>query len=109
MYGSSIDFAEVRFFSFDDEISIYRDILLKTVCSSTRLGFSIQMFKLAAFFPFSILSDTGTIWFEYRTQNKPIEFKSLKYYLNSFQNVEIFQEYVKSWIYNGLNMLLDTE
>ena len=40
---------------------------------------------------------------------KPIEFKSLKYYLNSFQNVEIFQEYVKSWICNGLNLFLDPE
>ena len=98
MDGSSIDSAEVRYFPFDDEISIYPDILLKTVCSSTRLGFSIQMFKLAAFFPFSILSDTGTIWFEYRTQNKSIEFKSLKYFLNSFHNVKIFQEYVKYWI-----------
>ena len=109
MVGSSIDFSGVRFFPFDNESSINRDILQKTVFSGTRHGFSYQMFELAAFCPFSILSDTGTIWIDYSPQNKPIVFKSLKHFLNSFRNVVIFQEYVKSWIYNGLNHLLDTE
>ena len=109
MDGSSIDFVEVWFFSFEDESSINPDILLKTAYSGTRHVFSYQIFELAAFCPFSILSDAGTIWFDYRTQNKPIEFKSLKYFLNSFSNVDIFKEYVKSWIYNGLNLLLDPE
>ena len=109
MNGSSIDFPEARVFSFDDESSINPDLLQKIVSNGTRHGFSYRMFELAAFWPFSILSDTGTIWIDYSPQNKPIEFKSLKFFLNSFHNVEIFQEYVKSWIYNGLNPLLDPE
>ena len=109
MDGSSIDFVEVWFFSFEDDSSINPEILQKKAYFGTRHRFSYQMFELAAFYPFSILSDTGTILFDNRTQNKPIEFKSLKFFLNSFHNVEIFQEYVKSWIYNGLNPLLDPE
>ena len=109
MDGSSIDFVEVWFFPFEDESSINPDILQKKAYFGTRHRFSYQMFELAAFCPFSILSDTGTIWFDYRTQNKPIVFKSLKHFLNSFRNVVIFQEDVKYWIYNGLNPLLDTE
>ena len=90
MVGSSIDFLGVRFFPFDNESSINRDILQKTVFSGTRHGFSYQMFELAAFCPFSILSDTEKIWFDSSPQNKPIEFKFLKLFFNSFHNVEIF-------------------
>ena len=96
MVGSSIDFLGVRFFPFDNESSINPDILQKTAFYGTRDGFSYQMFELAAFCPFSILSEYGTIWIDYSPQNKQIVFKSLKYFFNSFCNVEIFQEYVKS-------------
>ena len=98
MVGSSIDFSGVRFFPFDNESSINPDILQKTAFYGTQHGFSYQMFELAAFCSFSILSDTGTIWFDYRTQNKPIVFKSLNHFLNSLRNVVIFQEYVKIFL-----------
>ena len=90
MDGSSIDFAKERVSSFDDESSIKPDILQKIEYSGTRHGFSYQMFELAAFCPFSILSDTEKIWFDSSPQNKPIEFKFLKLFFNSFHNVEIF-------------------
>ena len=80
MDSSSIDFAEARVFSFNDESSINPDILQKIVSYGTRHGLSYQMFELAAFCPFSILSDTGTIWIDYSPQNKPIEFKFLKFF-----------------------------
>ena len=101
MDSSSIDFPEAQVFSFDDESSINPDILQKIAYYFTCHGFNYQMCELGAFCPFSILSHTGTIWIDYNPQNKPIEFKSLKYFFNSFRNVEIFQEYVKSWICNG--------
>tara|TARA_B100001250_G_scaffold54100_1_gene41975 strand:+ start:165 stop:494 length:330 start_codon:yes stop_codon:yes gene_type:complete len=109
MNGSSIDFTEVRIFSFYDESSINPYILQKKASYGIRHGFSYQMFEMAAFCLFSILSDTGIIWIDYSPQNKPIGFKSLKYFFNSLSNVEIFQEYVKSWLCNGLNPLLDPE
>ena len=90
MDGSSIDFAEVRFFPSDDKSSINPDILQKRGDFGTRHGFSYQMFELAAFCSFSILSDTEKIWFDSSPQNKPIEFKFLKLFFNSFHNVEIF-------------------
>jgi len=81
MDGSKIDFAEVWAYSFDDESSINPEILKKIASYGNRSGFSYQMFELAAFCPFSILSDTGTIWIDYSPQNKPIEFKSKKNFL----------------------------
>ena len=96
MDGSSIDFAKDRVSSFDYERSIKPDILQKIEYSVIRYGFSYHKFEVAAFCPFSILSDTGTIWIDYSPQNKQIVFKSLKYFFNSFYNVDIFQEYVKS-------------
>jgi|AACY02.13.fsa_nt_gi NADPH-dependent 7-cyano-7-deazaguanine reductase QueF len=109
MDGSNIDFAEVWASSFDDESSINPDILKKIASYGNHSGFSNQMFELAAFCPFSILSDTGTIWIDYSPQNKPIEFKSKKNFFNFFCNIEIFQEYIKSWIRNVLNPLLVPE
>ena len=109
MDSSSVDFPEARVFSFDDESSINPDILQKIAYYGNRHGFSYQRFELAAFCPFSILSDTETIWIDYNPQNKPIEFKPLIYFFNSFHYVEIFQEYLKSWICNGLNLFLDPE
>ena len=68
MDGFSIDFAEVRIFSLDDESSINPDILQKIAYYGNRHGFSYQRFELAAFCPFSILSDTGIIWIDYSPQ-----------------------------------------
>ena len=65
MDGSSIDFAEVRFFPFDDKSSINPDILQKIVSYGTRHGLSYQMFELGAFGLYPILSDTGTICINY--------------------------------------------
>ena len=109
MDGFSIDLAEFRFFSFDDEISINPDILQKRGDFGTRHGFSYQMLESDTFCPFSILSDIGTIWFDHSPQNKTIKFKSVKFFFNSFRNVEIFKKYVKSWICSVLNLLVDPE
>ena len=58
---------------------------------------------------FSGLPDTGIVWVDYIPQNKLIELKSLKYYFISFCNVDIFQEDVKSRIFNDLNPVVEPE
>jgi len=109
MDGSSIDFAEGRVFSFDDERAI-RPYFLQTIdYSGPRQRISYQMNEFAAVCSFSGLPYTGIVCFDYIPQNKLVEIKSLKYYFISFRNVGIFQEDVTSRIFNDLNPLLDTE
>ena len=109
MDGSSIDFAEGRVFSFDDERAI-RPYFLKTIdYSGPRQRISYQMNEFAAVCPFSGLPDTGIVWVEYIPQNKLVELKSLKYYFISFRNVGIYQEDVTSRIFKDLNPMLEPE
>ena len=68
MYGSSIYFAKDQVSSFDYESSIKQDILQKIEYSVIRHGFSYHKFEVAAFCPFSILSDTGITWIDYSPQ-----------------------------------------
>ena len=109
MDGSSIDYAEGRVFSFDDERAI-RPYFLQTIdYSGPRQRISYQMNEFAAVCSFSGLPYTGIVWFDYIPQNKLVEIKSLKYYFISFRNVGIFQEDVTSRIFNDLSPLLYTE
>ena len=107
MDGSSIDYAEGRVFSFDDESAIRPDFLQTIDYSGPRQRISYQMNEFAAVCPFSGLPDTGIVWIDYIPQNKLDELKSLKYYLISFRNVGIYQEDVTSRIFNDLKPLLE--
>ena len=109
MDGSSIDYAEGRVFSFDDESAIGPDFLQTIDYSGPRQRISYQMNEFAAVCPFSGLPDTGIVWVDYIPQNKLVELKSLKYYFISFRNVGICQEDVTSRIFNDLNPLLEPE
>ena len=109
MDGSSIDYAEGRVFSFDDESAIRLDFLQTIVYSGPRQRISYQMNEFAAVCPFSGLPDTGIVWIDYIPQNKLVELKSLKYYFISFRNVGIYQEDVTSRIFNDINPLLEPE
>ena len=109
MDGSSIDYAEGRVFSFDDERAI-RPYFLQTIdYSGTRQRISYQMNEFAAVCPFSGLPDTGIVWIDYIHQNKLDELKSLKYYFISFCNVGMYQEDLTSKIFNDLSPLLEPE
>ena len=109
MDGSSINYAEGRVFSFDDESAI-RPYFLKIInYSSSRQRISYQMNEFAPVCPFSGLPDTRIVWVYYISQNKLVELKSLKYYFISFRNVGIYQEDVTSRIFNDLNPLLEPE
>ena len=109
MDRSSIDYAEGRVFSFDDEIAIRPDFLQTIDYSGLQQRISYQMNEFAAVCPFSGLPDIGIVCVENIHQNKLVELKSLKYYFISFRNVGIYQEDVTSKIFNDLNPLLDPE
>ena len=109
MDRSSIDYAEGRVFSFDDESAIRLDFLQTIDYSGPRQRISYQINEFAAVCLFSRLPDTGIVWVDYIPQNKLVELKSLKYYFISFRNVGIYQEDVTSRIFNDLNPLLEPE
>ena len=107
MDKSSIDYAEGRVFSFDNESAIRPNILQTIDYYGPRQRISYQMNEFAAVCPFSGLPDTGIVWVDYIPQNKLVELKSLKYYFISFRNVGIYQEDVTSRIFNDLYPLLE--
>ena len=109
MDRSSINYAEGRVFSFEDESAIRPDILQTIDYSGPRQRISYQMNEFAAVCPFSGLPDTGIVWVDYIPQNKLVEPKSLKYYFISFRNVGFNQEDLTSRIFNDLNPLLEPE
>ena len=109
MDGSSIDYAEGRDFSFDDESAISPDFLQTIDYYGPRQRISYQMNEFAAVCPFSGLPDTGIVWVDCIPQIKLPELKSLKYYFISFRNVVIYQEDVTSRIFNDLYPLLEPE
>ena len=63
-----------------------------------RINFEIPEFT--AICPFSDFPDFATIRLEYVPNERCVELKSLKLYINSFRNVKIFHEHV-------INIILD--
>src|SRR5918993_5993039 len=57
-----------------------------------KIGFEIPEFTCVC--PFSDFPDFATIRIEYVPNERCIELKSLKLYINSFRNVKIFHEHV---------------
>jgi 7-cyano-7-deazaguanine reductase len=60
--------------------------------SEIKINFEITEFT--AICPFSDFPDFATIRLEYVPNERCIELKSLKFYINSFRNVKIFHEHV---------------
>lgn len=60
--------------------------------SETRISFTCPEFT--AICPFSDFPDFAVIKIEYTPNERCIELKSLKLYINSFRNVKIFHEHV---------------
>ena len=60
--------------------------------SEIRINFEITEFT--AICPFSDFPDFATIRLEYVPNERCVELKSLKLYINSFRNVKIFHEHV---------------
>jgi 7-cyano-7-deazaguanine reductase len=68
----------------------------KYVGNETRISFTCPEFT--AICPFSDFPDFATIKIEYVPNERCIELKSLKLYINSFRNVKIFHEHVMNKI-----------
>src|SRR5712691_475204 len=66
--------------------------------SEIKINFEITEFT--AICPFSEFPDFATIRLEYVPNERCVELKSLKLYINSFRNVKIFHEHV-------INVILD--
>ena len=99
MDTSSIEYAEGRVFSFEDESAIHPEFLETFDYSGPRQRVSYQMNEF----------DTGIVWVDYIPKKKLLELKALKYYFLSFRNVGIFQEEVTARIFNDLYPLLEPE
>ena len=99
MDTSSIEYAEGRVFSFEDESAIHPEFLETFDYSGPRQRVSYQMNEF----------DTGIVWVDYIPKKKLLELKALKYYFLSFRNVGIFQEAVTARIFNDLYPLLEPE
>ncbi len=68
----------------------------KYVGNETRISFTCPEFT--AICPFSDFPDFATIKLDYVPNERCIELKSLKLYINSFRNVKIFHEHVMNKI-----------
>jgi 7-cyano-7-deazaguanine reductase len=64
----------------------------KYVGKETRISFTSSEFT--AICPFSDFPDFATLKIEYVPNERCVELKSLKLYINSFRNVKIFHEHV---------------
>jgi 7-cyano-7-deazaguanine reductase len=77
--------AEMNLFPLDTFLYEFRG-------SEIKINFEIPEFT--AICPFSDFPDFATIRIEYVPNERCIELKSLKLYINSFRNVKIFHEHV---------------
>ncbi len=68
------------------------------VGKETRISFTCPEFT--AICPFSDFPDFATIKIDYVPNERCIELKSLKLYINSFRNIKIFHEHVVNQILN---------
>ncbi|MFN2491458.1 MAG: preQ(1) synthase [Pyrinomonadaceae bacterium] len=59
-----------------------------------KIRINFEMTEFTAICPFSDFPDFATIRLEYIPNERCIELKSLKLYINSFRNVKIFHEHV---------------
>ena len=55
---------------------------------------SFEMTEFTAICPFSDFPDFATIRLDYSPNERCVELKSLKFYINSFRNVKVFHEHV---------------
>ena len=73
--------------------------------SATEVVYETEEFTAVC--PWTGLPDFGTLTITYVPQDRLVELKSLKYYLNSFRNVGILQEHAVNRILNDLVALLE--
>lgn len=102
--------AEGKTFDFLSAESIKTDELIVFEFDSPKQLIEIETPEFSAVCPFSGLPDIAVLNIKYHPlKNKALELKALKYYMNSFRNVGIYQEAVTAQIYKDLQNILDTD
>jgi len=86
------------------DVAILEAIPFEYPGSATEVVYETEEFTAVC--PWTGLPDFGTLTITYVPQDKLVELKSLKYYLNSFRNVGILQEHAVNRILNDLVALL---
>ena len=100
---------EGKTFVFDSEEKINPELLEVFKFDDVALKVQITSDEFSAVCPFSGLPDIARVRITYYPQRKVcLELKSLKYYLNSFRTVGIYQESVTKRIYDDLQKILKT-
>jgi 7-cyano-7-deazaguanine reductase len=86
------------------DVAVLEAIPFEYPGSATEVVYETEEFTSVC--PWTGLPDFGTLTITYVPQDKLVELKSLKYYLNSFRNVGILQEHAVNRILNDLVALL---
>ncbi|HEY41308.1 MAG TPA: NADPH-dependent 7-cyano-7-deazaguanine reductase QueF [Dehalococcoidia bacterium] len=87
------------------DVAVLEAIPFEYPGSETEVVYETEEFTAVC--PWTGLPDFGTLTITYVPQDKLVELKSLKYYLNSFRNVGILQEHAVNRILNDLVALLE--
>ena len=87
------------------DVAVLEAIPFEYPGSATEVVYETEEFTAVC--PWTGLPDFGTLTITYEPQDKLVELKSLKYYLNSFRNVGILQEHAVNRILNDLVALLE--
>lgn len=102
--------AEGKTFDFLPESEIKTEELVTFEFNSPRQLIITETKEFSAVCPFSGLPDIAYLKIEYYpVDNKAVELKSLKYYMNSFRNVGIYQEGATKRIYDDFLKVLFTD
>jgi len=86
------------------DVAVLEAIPFEYPGSATEVVYETEEFTAVC--PWTGLPDFGTLTITYIPQDKLVELKSLKYYLNSFRNVGILQEHAVNRILNDLVALV---
>src|SRR3954452_17710459 len=77
-----------------EEMNLYPLDTFPYECPGREIKINFEITEFTAICPFSDFPDFATIRLEYVPNERCIELKSLKLYINSFRNIKIFHEHV---------------
>ena len=83
-----------------EELELYPLDTFPYECPGKEIRINFEIPEFTCVCPFSDFPDFATIRLEYVPNERCIELKSLKLYINSFRNVKVFHEHV-------INMILE--
>ena len=99
-------YAEDRTFDFLQQNAIQPELLKTFPYQGPKQRICYKMKEFSAVCPFSGLPDYGIVWVKYIPQDLIVELKSLKYYLQTYRPVGIYQEEATAKIFQDLSSVL---